>query len=433
MSLDQDSIDLIKKINQFLGALNDYVEIYDKNKNKVISNKNYPIWHKIYPYSSKSYYQRIMMSLDKLFLKKYMYDNIFDNDNKSFFGKTSHILVPRAIIIDNNNNYQEKSFISSYIPIIRSDQNDARIDSVIYIITDITNQWNYITSVEKKIYVIFLIIFLLFFIMIIYNTNYVQDIIDKQIETNKLLETEKSKVETENLAKTDFLANMSHELRTPLNAIIGFSDIIMADNKCSSLNKQYKSYITDINNSGKHLLSVINDILDFSKASADKLTVNNIEIDLNKLILSSMRFVQTKADQASIKLIMDIPKEHVIIQADPKRLKQALLNILSNAVKFTLSNGSVTVTLQRDKKNKLVNIITSDTGIGMKEQDIPKALSLFGQVDSKLSKKHAGTGLGLPLTKKLIELMGGTFFLKSEIKKGTVVTITFPYYDSIEM
>jgi two-component system cell cycle sensor histidine kinase PleC len=158
-----------------------------------------------------------------------------------------------------------------------------------------------------------------------------------------------------------------------------------------------------------------------------------MELDLNKLARSSMRFVKPRADESFIQLIEDMPKDHIIIYADPKRLKQALLNLLSNSVKFTPTGGSVTLSLKKDKKKNLVYIIVADTGIGMSDQDIPKALSSFGQVDNTLSRKYDGTGLGLPLTKKLIELMDGQFDIQSVPEQGTTVTITFEYLENIEL
>ena len=196
-------------------------------------------------------------------------------------------------------------------------------------------------------------------------------------------------------------------------------------------NKKYKDYINDINNSGHHLLSVINDILDFSKASVDRLTVESMDFDLNKLAATSMRFVKPKADEANIQLIVDFPQEHIVIKADVKRLKQAFLNLLSNSVKFTPSEGSVSLSIKKDSSKKLVHISVTDTGIGISEEDIPKALSSFGQIDSKISRKYQGTGLGLPLTKKLIELMNGTFHIKSTVGHGTTITMTFLYVDVI--
>ena len=163
----------------------------------------------------------------------------------------------------------------------------------------------------------------------------------------------------------------------------------------------------------------------------DKLKVETIDLDLNKLAASSMRFVKPRADEANIRLIEDLPPEHIVIKADPKRLKQALLNLLSNSVKFTPSEGSVTLSVKKDAFKKLVYISVTDTGIGMSDQEIPKALSSFGQIDSKLSRKYEGTGLGLPLTKKLVELMNGKFDIKSTVGQGTTVTLTFQYSDIV--
>jgi two-component system cell cycle sensor histidine kinase PleC len=163
----------------------------------------------------------------------------------------------------------------------------------------------------------------------------------------------------------------------------------------------------------------------------DKLKVELIDLDLNKLALSSLRFVKPRADEANVKLIEDLPQEHIVMKADPKRLKQALLNLLSNSVKFTPSEGSVTLSVKKDVLKKLVYISVTDTGIGMSDQDIPKALSSFGQLDNKLSRKYEGTGLGLPLTKKLVELMNGTFDIKSIVGKGTTITLIFQYSDII--
>jgi two-component system cell cycle sensor histidine kinase PleC len=132
-------------------------------------------------------------------------------------------------------------------------------------------------------------------------------------------------------------------------------------------------------------------------------------------------------------LIEKIPTAHIVVIADPKRLKQILLNLLSNAVKFTPENGSVTLEIETNELEKLVHIKVIDTGIGMSEKDIPKALSSFGQVDNKSNRHYEGTGLGLPLTKKLVELIGGVFEITSKVGLGTIVTITLKYTDSIEL
>jgi two-component system cell cycle sensor histidine kinase PleC len=151
-----------------------------------------------------------------------------------------------------------------------------------------------------------------------------------------------------------------------------------------------------------------------------------MDLDLNKLAAASMRFVKPRATKANIRLIEDFPEEHVVIKADAKRLKQVFLNLLSNSVKFTPSDGSVTLSIKKDAFKKLVYISVTDTGIGMSEEDIPKAISSFGQIDSKLSRKYEGTGLGLPLTKKLVELMNGTISVDSTENYGSIFKIVIP-------
>ncbi len=426
---DQEFIQFISESSGFFSEIKDSVFLYDKNSNKFIESKPDDFLSIKYNFSAYLY-KRFILTLDKYFLSSYFSDNPL---MESIKGKVSHSLVSRALITDKNHNLYESSFIISYIPIISNENGDYRIDGVIKITTDITDQWDNITYLEKRIFLSFFIVFIVFFIIIMYNTNYAQRIINKQFETNRELEEAKIKAETESSAKTQFLANVSHELRTPLNAIIGFSEIILSETHGKLDNIQYKDYINDINNSGKHLLSVINDILDFSKASVDKLKVETIDLDLNKLAAASMRFVKPRADKANIRLIEDFPEEHVVIKADAKRLKQVFLNLLSNSVKFTPSDGAVTLSIKKDAFKKLVYISVTDTGIGMSEEDIPKAISSFGQIDSKLSRKYEGTGLGLPLTKKLVELMNGTFDIKSTVGKGTTITITFQYSEVVSI
>ena len=426
---DKNFIIFAKESLNFLRNTESTVTLYDRVGRKLLSNTNHNIIN-IDKNSSLDSYGMIILNLDRYFLQNYVSTNAI---KQAYQGKTAHSLISRAIITDEKNNKSEKSLIISYVPIINSSTGDFGIEGVIEITTDISEQWDNITYLEKHIFIAFIIVFLVFFVIIMYNTNYAQRIINKQFETNRALEEAKTKAELESSAKTEFLANISHELRTPLNAVIGFSEIMIAETYGQIGNAQYKDYINDINNSGKHLLSVINDILDFSKASADKLKVEKIELDLNKLASSSMRFVKPRADSASVKLIEDLPQEHIIIYADPQRLKQALLNLLSNSVKFTPADGSVTLSIRKNAAKKLVFISVADTGIGMSDQDIPKALSSFGQVDNKLSRKYEGTGLGLPLTKKLIELMNGKLDIKSAPGKGTTVTIEFEYSESIEV
>ncbi|MCP5369660.1 MAG: HAMP domain-containing histidine kinase [Rickettsiaceae bacterium] len=424
---DPALLNYVKQTIEFFGNVDLTVNIYNKQGRKVISNSEIAD-HSQNINNYSGLYDFILSKLDNFFLRDYISDSSITD---AYQGKTTHSFTSRLMNAGQDNE-MIKSFIISYMPIIISREGKFSIDGIVEVTTDITNQWENIAYLEKRAIIIFIVVFLVFFTIVMYNTNYAQRIINKQFEMNRALIEAKDRAETESSAKTQFLANVSHELRTPLNAIIGFSEIILSETHGEINNKQYKDYINDINNSGKHLLSVINDILDFSKASSDKLQIDNVELDLNKLASSSMRFVKPRADSANIQLIEKLPTNHIVIVADPKRLKQALLNLLSNSVKFTPSGGAVTLSVVQNKSKKTVDIIVSDNGIGMDEGQIPKALSSFGQIDNKLNRQYEGTGLGLPLTKKLVELMNGKFYIESKKDKGTKITITFAYDPEIQ-
>jgi two-component system cell cycle sensor histidine kinase PleC len=253
-----------------------------------------------------------------------------------------------------------------------------------------------------------------------------EKVLEKQQEATAELLAARTSAETESKEKSKFLANISHELRTPLNAIIGFSEIISTESMGPINNEQYKEFVKDIHTSGLHLLSLINDILDYSKAEEGKLEAIMEEVDLTKIVKSSLKMVLPRAEQAKVLLKDLLPEEHIVLIADGKRLKQVLLNLLSNAVKFTPESGTVTVKAWKNLDLRSVIVEVIDTGVGMEPQDIAKAMAIFGQVDNKLSRRYDGTGLGLPLTKKLVEIMKGKFEIKSEVGLGTTVTITFP-------
>jgi PAS domain S-box-containing protein len=234
----------------------------------------------------------------------------------------------------------------------------------------------------------------------------------------------KEAAEIANRTKSEFLANMSHELRTPLNAIIGFSEIIQQEMFGAIGSPRYKEYASDIHDSGTHLLNLINDILDVSKAEAGKVELQETRVRVSDLIDASSRLVLPRAREAGIHLSLPHVDDLPLVFVDERRLKQVLLNLLSNAVKFTQPGGRVTVEASADQRGFVMRVI--DTGIGIAPADIPKALEPFGQVDSKLSRKYEGTGLGLPLSKGLVELHGGRLELASEVGVGTTVTIVLP-------
>jgi PAS domain S-box-containing protein len=227
-----------------------------------------------------------------------------------------------------------------------------------------------------------------------------------------------------NRSKSEFLANMSHELRTPLNAIIGFSEIIKDQLFGPVGNKQYVEYAQDIHDSGGLLLSLINDILDMSKIEAGKRALAESVIDIDEIVHSVVRLVAARAKESKIKLNIRIPTAFPALRGEDRAIKQILTNLLTNAIKFTPEGGAVTLTTYIDEQS-CMKVVVQDTGIGIAQDDIPLALAPFGQIESALSRKHQGTGLGLPLTKALVELHGGRLELESELGKGTKVTLTF--------
>lgn len=243
------------------------------------------------------------------------------------------------------------------------------------------------------------------------------------------LERAKDEAENANRAKSQFLANISHELRTPLNAVIGFSSILMNQLFGPLGDNKYLEYAKDINESGAHLLDIINDILDLSKAESGKLVLNYEEVHIGRAINKCITIVTERAQRGGITITTDIPKMIPPLVVDRLRFIQIVLNILSNSVKFTHEGGKVHIAVRGKEDGdefKEFVVIISDTGIGMTRDDIIHAFKSFGQVDSGLNRKYEGTGLGLPLTRKLMELHGGSINIESELGKGTLVTLTFP-------
>lgn len=228
-----------------------------------------------------------------------------------------------------------------------------------------------------------------------------------------------------NRAKSELMANMSHELRTPLNAIIGFSSTIKEETFGPIGNEKYREYIGDIADSGQHLLELIGDILDVSAIEAGKLKLHEEPVEIGSMVSASVRMVQNRADQGNVHLRIDIDDDLPQIYADKRRLKQILLNILTNAVKFTRAEGMVSLHASLAGDGGFIFTV-ADTGIGMDRAELAKAMTQFGQVDRGIASKHEGTGLGLPLTLGLVEAQQGVMKMQSKKGKGTTVEIKFP-------
>jgi len=230
--------------------------------------------------------------------------------------------------------------------------------------------------------------------------------------------------EAANEVKARFVANMSHELRTPLNAIIGFSDVLRNETFGPLGQQRYREYASDIRESGKHLLHLVNDILELSKADAGQIRLYEEIVDLNSTIAMCIRQIKQEADGREVQLSTELKAGGAQLRVDKYRLQQILLNLLSNAIKFTLSGGQVRVSTQSHGNGLVISI--ADTGIGMTAEEIPVALNRFGQIDNRLSRRYEGAGLGLPLSKHLVELHGGILEIESERGAGTKVTVVFP-------
>lgn len=275
--------------------------------------------------------------------------------------------------------------------------------------------------------------FLCFAIGVSVFVNYIQEyqlrknFVDKerlgveQTRSERLL----SRSEAANRAKNDFLAIMSHELRTPLNAIIGFSDIIANQMFGPVGQERYADYANDIRSSGKHLLSIINDILDISKAEAGKLSLEEEPIDPVESLNRTMHMFRQRASEIDVDLTFRVRDDIPWIIADPRLFNQVAINLTSNALKFTREGGHVWIEIGLDDKGNLIMTV-QDTGIGIKKDDMQRIFEPFIQVENAMSRSHHGTGLGLPLVRKIMSLHGGTITLESVVNEGTTATAIFP-------
>ena len=257
----------------------------------------------------------------------------------------------------------------------------------------------------------------------------VQGVLAAARDITERKQAEELRIENARLAsvskiKSEFLANMSHELRTPLNSILGFSELLRL-NYDGELNEKQEEYVDYIHSSGKFLLSLINDILDLSKVEAGKIELVPEKISLSDIVNETLNLINEKAMKHNIIIKVELDPETDFIEADKMRVKQILFNLLSNAVKFSKEEGG-TVTVTAKKAGPMAQISISDTGIGIKEEDMGKLFKEFQQLDSGISRKYEGTGLGLAISKKLVELHGGTITAESKYGEGSTFTFSLP-------
>ncbi|HEY0107258.1 MAG TPA: PAS domain-containing sensor histidine kinase [Rhizomicrobium sp.] len=243
-----------------------------------------------------------------------------------------------------------------------------------------------------------------------------------QHQHSEELRIAKEQAEAASRAKSDFLANMSHELRTPLNAIIGFAQVLTEAQGGPGAGKN-REYIECIHDSGLHLLALINDILDLAKLDAEALGLRRETIDLAALAVQSVAMMRAEADKYGVGLRLVAPPR-LLACCDELRLRQVLLNLLSNAVKFSPPGSTVAIAVRGD--GPFVEIAVQDDGIGIRPEDIERVMTRFGQVETGFSRTRPGTGLGLPLSKELVELHGGTLKIESRAGEGTEVCVRLP-------
>ena len=249
--------------------------------------------------------------------------------------------------------------------------------------------------------------------------------------TEEALRRAKEDAELANRTKTEFLANMSHELRTPLNSVIGFSELLISTNFEQLGMDRVTEYLGDINRSGRHLLRLISDILDISKIEVGEMILDEEMVSLQKIVEECFKMIEGRARRAQTPLSIEGDCPSIWLMADETRLKQILLNLLTNAIKFTESDGHISVGWSLDD-DKNLELCVSDTGEGMKPESIGIALEPFGQVATSLTRDHEGAGLGLPLSRRLAELHDAGLSIDSELGRGTTVRILFPSKRVIE-
>ena len=270
--------------------------------------------------------------------------------------------------------------------------------------------------------------FLIVYVLLLYTVIVGGRMLARQHAANLTLIESVARAEAASRAKTDFLMNMSHELRTPLNAIIGFSELIESERFGPVSPARYRDYAHDIHSAGTHLLGIVNDLLDLLRVEAGQIEVSRSDTDPADLIKEAAQMVRSKAEAAKLALDVEIGTGLLpVILTDKGKLRQVLVNLLGNAIKFTPQEGRVTVRAETIRSGASgLRIRVTDTGIGIAPEHIALCLSPFGQVDSSLARTQDGVGLGLPLSKRFIELLGGTLAIDSTLGQGTTVTITLP-------
>lgn len=241
----------------------------------------------------------------------------------------------------------------------------------------------------------------------------------------RLIRRQKNKLERAERARSDFFAHMNHELRTPLNSIIGYTEMMTTEQFGTIGNRKYKEYLTNIHNSGTHLLTLVNDVLDMSKIEAGQLTIQEENFTVTEVFDGSIGLLSKQLDEKEIQVDRVPVNDDTALRADPQLFRQVIVNLLSNAIKFSKPRSTIRFATEVDNAGWL-KVAIADTGRGIAKSDLKRVLEPFGQARDGIDKSHHGTGLGLPLCLSLMQLHGGNLAIESTLGEGTTVTVTFP-------
>jgi signal transduction histidine kinase len=318
----------------------------------------------------------------------------------------------------------DRDVVSTYLPLF-APGSATDVEAVIEVYDDVTDL---VTAIDRDelfaagVLASIQLLIYLGLVLIVYRSD---QAVERAHARELRLSAAAARAEAASQAKSEFLANMSHELRTPLNAIIGFAEIMKNGVMGPVQPPAYRTYLDDIWSAATHLGRVINDILDLTKAEAGKMEVERVEFNVVEIMDRVRRIMQEQAARAQLRIEIEPDgAEAVRVTSDERKIQQIMLNLLSNAIKFTPPEGRVIMSAQRLLDR--VEISVRDSGIGMTAEEIPIALSPFGQVDSSLNRKYEGTGIGLPLSKRLAQLLGGDLTIESQKGAGTIVRIQIP-------
>jgi signal transduction histidine kinase len=319
----------------------------------------------------------------------------------------------------------DRDLMSSYIPIYRNGPG-TEIVGVFEVYDDVTIFLRDINrGIALQVVLVLLTTLGVYLVLIWYVRRGDQLIREEHAHSIELVHTI-ARAEAASKAKSQFLANMSHELRTPLNSVIGFAEILSSEGFGPLGDKRYLSYAKEIGDGGRNLLTIINNTLDLSKIELGTADVAFRPVDPVAVVRGAVQQLDREIQDSGVAVSMEIDPRVPAMQSDETKLKQILLNVISNGLKFTPAGGRVTIKVVASGDDRLVRFEISDTGIGISPDDVPIALAPFGQVDSALNRRYQGAGLGLPLAKGLAELLGGTLEIAGAPGSGTTVAVTLP-------